>query len=123
MAKFANINLELNKITQLADVQVLKAELNRLASEIRKRGESEVAHIEKSVKQARAKAQKLQKKIEVEKKKIEKQVKQEIAKIRRQLGGKKTATRGKSKSASAPKSGPKAGAKRKTSARKTVKRA
>lgn len=123
MAKFANINLELNKITQLADVQVLKSELNRLASEIRKRGESEVAHIEKSVKKARAKAQKLQKKIEIEKKKIEKQVKQEIAKIRRQLGGKKTATRSKSKAAGGTKGGPKTGAKRKTSARKTAKRA
>lgn len=119
MAKFANINLELNKITQLADVKVLKSELNRLASEIRKRGESEVAHIEKSVKQARSKAQKLQKKIEVEKKKIEKQVKQEIAKIRRQLSGKKTAARPKVKAGGAPK----AGAKRKTSARKTTKRA
>ncbi len=119
MAKFANINIELKKITQLADVQVLKAEINRLASEIRKRGESEVAHIEKSVKQARSKAQRLQKKIEVEKKKIEKQVKQEIAKIRRQLTGKKSTTRTKAKSTGTVKTG----TKRKVAVRKTTRRA
>jgi hypothetical protein len=90
MAKFANIKLELNKIKQLADVGLLKAEVNRLAAEIKKRGESELAQVERSVKLARARAQKLQKQIE-----------QEVAKLRKQLAGsrEKKATRSTAKRA------------------------
>ena len=92
MAKFANINIELNKIKQVADVGLLKSEVNRLATEIKKRGESELAQVERSVKRARAKAQKLQKQIELE-----------IVKIRKQLTGKKTKATAKPKRAGAKK--------------------
>ncbi len=101
MAKFANINIELNKIKQVADVGLLKSEVNRLATEIKKRGESELAQVERSVKRARAKAQKLQKQVELE-----------LAKIRKQLTGKKAKGAAKAKRAGA----------KKTTAKKTVKK-
>lgn len=74
MAKFANIKLELGKITHYAHVDTLKKELNRLRTEILKRGESEVHQIERNVRKVRAKVQKLQKQIEAEVTKIRKQV-------------------------------------------------
>ena len=91
MAKFANIKLELKKISHYAHVDSLKKELNRLKTEILKRGESEVQAIEKNVRQVRAKVQKLQKQIEKEVAKIRKQVKAKAKKPVR-----KTATRKKS---------------------------
>ncbi len=106
MAKFANIHLELNKIKQLTNIGAIRSEVNRLTTELKKRGESELAHVERSLKRTRGKAQKLQKQLELE-----------LSKIRKQLTGKKA--KGAAKST--------AGTKRKTrkkgSAKTTAKKA
>lgn len=99
-AKFAKIKLELQKITHFAHVQTLKKELSRLTAEIRKRGESEVATIEKSVRQVRTRIQKLQKQIEKEVAKIRKQVKAKSA--AKPAAKKTTAKKATRKAASKP---------------------
>ncbi|MBL7688102.1 MAG: hypothetical protein JNJ49_08700 [Bdellovibrionaceae bacterium] len=66
MAQFANIRIELDKMARLADVKHLKAEVNRLAQELKKRGETEVAHVEKTVKQVRSRVMKLRNQVESE---------------------------------------------------------
>ena len=95
MAKFANIKLELQKITHFAHVQTLKKEMKHLTDEIRKRGESEFSQLEKGVRQVRARVQKLQKQIEKEVAKVRKQVKSKAKPKAAKAAVKKTASKAK----------------------------
>lgn len=96
MTRFSKIKTELQKITHLDHVQTLKKELKRLTIEIRKRGETEVAVIERNVRRVRTRIQKLQKQIETELLRIRKQVAAMRSPTSKRQTSKRRAARGRS---------------------------
>ncbi len=79
----ADIKRDIKKLIEHADVDSLKKELHRFAGEVKKRGTTEVKHLEKSVRLVRVRVLKLQKQIE-----------SEVTKIRKIVAGRKKSSGG-----------------------------
>ncbi len=107
--RLKKIRTELQRLTASAtasaQIDKLRSELQRLTNEIVKRGEVEVAHVEKTVKQVKRRVTKLQSQIEAEVGKLSKMV----SRLPRQTGfapaARKSRRNPKSASKSASKSG------------------
>ena len=121
--RLKKIRTELHRLTASAtastQIDKLRSELQRLTNEIVKRGEVEVAHVEKTVKQVKRRVAKLQSQIEAEVGKLSKMV----SRLPRQTGFGSAPQRSRSASANSTQKRAKArGKKAKTTKKRVAKR-